>query len=1237
MLPGGDDDGGGPLVAYASHNLATVVDARRRRVVRCLGPHPARVTALTVLAGGSGGGGAALVICGCDDGSARAWDAMTGACVRAAAPKRRGQQLCAAAALPPPPSTGGRGSDGEGASSNSSSSGGGAVLFGDAGGALLLWRPHGAGAGRLEPLGVALPGRVVCLATAPAGADGANGGVGKDGGGEGDSGVPPLSAPALALAGCADGSITCVDCAAAAGAGAQLWRVAAHNGAVQSLHWASAALPGSSAQLLLSGGEDGRLQLWRLKGDSSGGRVAPPAPVVFCRLPKTGGGGGARSAAAHKPWAAARVLPGSIRADGGCAVVAGAGSGALLLYELAPGRAPGAPAAIRGAHGRAVFQIEVLPSGALGGSESSGSGSGSSGAERHTVASISQDRYFAVTLLPHAAGATGAAAPPPPAAAAAAKGSDADSWRPAGGGGAVEAPQQQQQPQQPQGGRVAWRIAGLGGYVYCCAATASAASASAGAGAGAPSLLAAACGDKTIRIVALAGAGAGDGASAGADGATTTPPPAPRAASDGGGAAAVVWQGLHDKALSLDWLPPPAEGASGAAPLLAYGAADGRVGVVAAKAAAARPFARRHAGPATHVSWRRRRRRPLLGHDEDGSGSAGGGSCTELYSLGGEGCVLRWPEHEGGDANSSSGAGGGGEPADVSACLDEAWRRFQESRGQAEPADGAGSGSSAAAAAAARWTAIAWHADGQLLAAGTNGGAVALFEERRGAPEAGAGANVGAGAGGAQWAVAGCFESGAGLPITQLRWSADSGGLLAAADQWRAYVCRWGALASDAPADEPEAAAAAAGEAAADGPGRLHSHRARVLATPRLDARSKGVRDACVAANAGGDSGGANGLLCVARGDGVVDVWAFDAALRAPLRAAAALRGHTESVQCLCAVPGRPGALVSGSADQSLRGWALGAAIAAAAAANAAVPLPAPEALAAAGAIGTGAEQQQAHSDEGAATASGDGEAVATATPAQPDAGDDAAAAAATPSVVLRAAAAPPTSAAAAGAAKAAAAATTSQKPAPAARAAAGRPSIPPGARAVLPPPPDCRQAGAQRAAHAAILALARRLWPDPQLDAALGDDADNDGAGAAAADEAAAAAGGGAWLGPAHVEALGALLADPEVVLSPAAVRAAPAANRPLLSLLRGDGGGALRAAAAAGAADALAAALAGGAAGRGAMRAAAALAGARDGAGGRGAAAALQAHLAAAWDGDEAAAAPSPPPRGGVNERDA
>jgi hypothetical protein len=92
----------------------------------------------------------------------------------------------------------------------------------------------------------------------------------------------------------------------------------------------------------LSGGEDGKLQLWSLA--QPGAPIdAPPLPLLFACLPKPPGGGGGRggrgggAGRAARLWVAGRVLPGSLRPGGGCVAVAAGYNGNLLLYQFEPG------------------------------------------------------------------------------------------------------------------------------------------------------------------------------------------------------------------------------------------------------------------------------------------------------------------------------------------------------------------------------------------------------------------------------------------------------------------------------------------------------------------------------------------------------------------------------------------------------------------------------------------------------------------------------------------------------------------------------------------------------------------------------------------------------------------------------------------------------------------------------------------------------------------------------------
>jgi hypothetical protein len=218
-----------------------------------------------------------------------------------------------------------------------------------------------------------------------------------------------------------------------------------------------------------------------------------------------------------------------------------------------PGRRPNAPATVRSVHNRVVFQIEPLPPPAGGGA---------------VVSSISQDRYLAVTGLPaslldgisssgSSSGAGGGGPAAGAKAAGPARGSESDSWRDAAVPAPPPAPQPRQQPPAAAAAHSAWRVAGLGGYAYCCAATRAAK--------GGRALLAVACGDKTVRVVTVArgsssgetesssatAASAADGGAAAAPAAPAVPPPV----ADRSKEALVIWQGLQDKAVALQWHP----------------------------------------------------------------------------------------------------------------------------------------------------------------------------------------------------------------------------------------------------------------------------------------------------------------------------------------------------------------------------------------------------------------------------------------------------------------------------------------------------------------------------------------------------------------------------------------------------------------------------------------------------------------------------------------------------------
>ncbi len=364
--------------------------------------------------------------------------------------------------------------------------------------------------------------------------------------------------------------------------------------------------------------------------------------------------------------------------------------------------------------------------------------------------------------------------------------------------------------------------------------------------------------------------------------------------------------------------------------LLAYGCGDGRVGVISVKTQQAQPFSQRHFGPVLDVGWQQQAAAsaPPGPHQHNGgaepppppaAGAAGEAPAPDapqtedagapplppptaaaspppvpksarpavLYSIGGEGCVLRWPTQPptSGSSTTSSSRGGagsgaaswqgaGGQPVDVSPALEEAFQALQQRQPplqvQQQQSDGGGGGSgevsaaagvdqaaaaspAAAPPAATKWTAMAWHPDGRLLAVGTDTGAVVLFASSTGstppptaipataaaAGERGGGNTAAAGSG---WTALAAFVGAGGLPILQLRWGQAGGrAVLAAADQRRGYLCDW------------RAAGAGGGEGAAP----------RVQATAQLESKTKGIRGVCLVED---------GLLCVAQGDGRTQV-----------------------------------------------------------------------------------------------------------------------------------------------------------------------------------------------------------------------------------------------------------------------------------------------------------------------------------------------------------------------------
>jgi hypothetical protein len=298
-------------------------------------------------------------------------------------------------------------------------------------------------------------------------------------------------------------------------------------------------------------------------------------------------------------------------------------------------------------------------------------------------------------------------------------------------------------------------------------------------------------------------------------------------------------------------------------------------------------------------------------------------------------------------------------PVDVSAALEEAWAAFRQQDAQ-RPSGGGGSGlehttadagagapredpaaaataaATAAAAAAAtsapavKWSALAWHPDGRVLAAASEAGAVVVFLEVPAAAAVGLGpppgapsvpASAAAAAGVPGWSVIHCFHT-SGFPISHLRWGQGVGGraLLAAADQRTVHVCGWpggvggetvvlaeqlrpqdwfdGGQVVDQKQQEQQQAqqqaqqqeqqqaqqqeqqqeqqqaqqqeqqqeqqqAPQGGGSGGEGGGGGAAPWPRVQALPALPASAKGLRDVAFAAD---------GLVCVARGDGAIQV-----------------------------------------------------------------------------------------------------------------------------------------------------------------------------------------------------------------------------------------------------------------------------------------------------------------------------------------------------------------------------
>jgi hypothetical protein len=455
----------------------------------------------------------------------------------------------------------------------------------------------------------------------------------------------------------------------------------------------------------------------------------------------------------------------------------------------------------------------------------------------------------------------------------------------------------------------AWAVAGLGGHVYAIS-VAWEAEAIEGAGGearagGAVAAIAVACGDRSVRRLPLRAGAPGGGAPA-------------------AGPARLLWHGLTGKATAAAWHP--------ALPgVLAFGCDDGAVGALHAGRERAALAPARHAGAVTRLAWAR--------------APGGAADAWTLLSLSADGALLRWPAW-GAELDALIPAGGRAPralPAPARAAL-------------GPPADLA-----PALALAGGVAALATADGGRLGAAVALGGGAGGLAVRYG-PSLGLGG--GADAEGAAAALPPPGAPGAGVVAVALEPEL---GVLAAAREGGALEVY------DVSMLEAEE------EAGAEAAARLWPRRAAAALPSPATALALGCHVLGV--------GRARALIAAGLRSGDVEVWAWEAgAAGAPLVRVAALAGHGAAIGALAWLPWPPGAaaaaaaalvegagdddapappprLLSGSEDQSLRLWDVGAAAAAAelaaAAAAAAAAVEAAAAAATAAEAGDKAEEAE--------------------------------------------------------------------------------------------------------------------------------------------------------------------------------------------------------------------------------------------------------------------------------------
>eukprot|EP00803_Ostreobium_quekettii_P003651 evm.model.scf_669.1 EVM.evm.TU.scf_669.1 scf_669:11331-17624(-) len=144
--------------------------------------------------------------------------------------------------------------------------------------------------------------------------------------------------------------------------------------------------------------------------------------------------------------------------------------------------------------------------------------------------------------------------------------------------------------------RVRWSCVGLGGDVMAIDVSSCGALA-----------LAAGCGDKTIRLLPL------------------------QPQDQRQGDATVRWNNIPDKVVAVCWHPSRPG-------TLAFGCEDGHIGLLRSPRDMDFVFPDRHKGPVTQLSWR-----CVPGSPEGHPDSVLHNESVELYSLGREGCLLKWP------------------------------------------------------------------------------------------------------------------------------------------------------------------------------------------------------------------------------------------------------------------------------------------------------------------------------------------------------------------------------------------------------------------------------------------------------------------------------------------------------------------------------------------------------------------------------------------------------------------